>query len=40
MKNSMVTFFFSVFERKYSFYEQICFEKSRLFIEAEIWNLE
>ena len=33
-------FILSVFERKYSFFWQICFKKSKLFVETEIWNLD
>ena len=37
MKNSVVMFTLFVFER-YSILWQICFKKSKLFVEAEIWN--
>ena len=37
MKNSMVMFTLFVFER-YSLLWKICFKKSKLFLEAKIWN--
>ena len=40
MKNAIVKFTISVFERKYPFYGIICFKKSKLLVEAEIWNLD
>ena len=39
MQNSILTFIFSIFDQKDSFWRQICSEKSKLFAEAEIWNL-
>ena len=40
MKKAIVKFTISVFERKYPFYGIICLKKSKLFVEAEIWNLD
>ena len=40
MKDSMATFFFSIFDQKDSFLMQIFSKKSKLFVEAEIWNLD
>ena len=40
MKDSMVMFIFSIFDGKISFLGQICSKKSKLFVEAEIRNLD
>ena len=37
MKNSMVMFNRSIFERKYPFYDKTV---SKLFVKAAIWNIE
>ena len=36
----MVMFTLSVFEPKYPLLWQICFKKTKLFVEAKIWNLD
>ena len=40
MKDSMVTFIFSIFGQKDSVLRQICSKKLKLFVEAKIWNLD
>ena len=40
MQKSMVMFTFSVIDRKYPFLGQIWSQKSKLFVESEIWCKE